>query len=83
MCTNTPASLLDMLALVKAGVRHRSVCVRSVRRLSAGYSSSEHGEEGHDVYDIIISGGGMVGTAMACSLGEFTLHLWVKYPPWV
>jgi len=24
----------------------------------------------HDVYDVIISGGGMVGSAMACSLGE-------------
>lgn len=27
-------------------------------------------DHGNDVYDIIISGGGMVGSAMACSLGE-------------
>uniref|UniRef100_A0AAR2J4H6 Ubiquinone biosynthesis monooxygenase COQ6, mitochondrial n=1 Tax=Pygocentrus nattereri TaxID=42514 RepID=A0AAR2J4H6_PYGNA len=38
-----------------------------------GFSSTESEEESgkaqNDVYDIIISGGGMVGTAMACSLG--------------
>lgn len=74
MCFNTPASLLEMFALAKAGVGRLCFSVRSVNRLrafSTTHSSSEHGEEGNDVYDIIISGGGMVGTAMACSLGEF------------
>lgn len=79
MWFNTPASLLEMFALVKvkqaaAAVGRQRFSVRSVNRLrafSTGHSSSEHGEEGNDVYDIIISGGGMVGTAMACSLGEF------------
>ncbi|XP_026789770.3 ubiquinone biosynthesis monooxygenase COQ6, mitochondrial [Pangasianodon hypophthalmus] len=69
-----------MFALAKvqqaaAVVGRQCVSVRSVRSvntlraLSTGHSCSEHGEHGHDVYDIIISGGGMVGTAMACSLG--------------
>lgn len=29
-----------------------------------------------EVYDVIISGGGMVGSAMACSLGESDLLLY-------
>lgn len=74
MCFSTPASLLDMFALAKAGVGRQCFRVRSLSRLrasSSAHTSSEHGQEGNDVYDIIISGGGMVGTAMACSLGEF------------
>lgn len=65
-----------MFALAKvkqaaAVVGRQCWSVRSLRAFSTGHSSSQHGEEGNDVYDIIISGGGMVGTAMACSLGEF------------
>lgn len=67
-----------MFALAKVkqaavGVRRQCFRVKSLNRLrafSTGDLSSKHGEEGNDVYDIIISGGGMVGTAMACSLGE-------------
>uniref|UniRef100_A0A665WYS5 Ubiquinone biosynthesis monooxygenase COQ6, mitochondrial n=1 Tax=Echeneis naucrates TaxID=173247 RepID=A0A665WYS5_ECHNA len=39
--------------------------VSAVKIISRGLVSAEHG----DVYDVIISGGGMVGSAMACSLG--------------
>ncbi|KAL7862026.1 hypothetical protein SRHO_G00134670 [Serrasalmus rhombeus] len=55
-----------------------NVTVRSVNgarlgNITRGFSSTESDEESgkaqNDVYDIIISGGGMVGTAMACSLG--------------
>lgn len=65
-----------MFALVKvkqaaAAAGRQCVRVKSLRAFSTAHSSCEHGEEGNGVYDIIISGGGMVGTAMACSLGEF------------
>ncbi|KAM6960875.1 ubiquinone biosynthesis monooxygenase COQ6, mitochondrial [Aplochiton taeniatus] len=39
--------------------------------VNRGFACAEHGQDSgkNEVYDIIISGGGMVGTAMACSLG--------------
>lgn len=66
-----------MFALAKvkqaaAGAGRQCWRVRRLRAFSAAHSSGDHGEEGEDVYDIVISGGGMVGTAMACSLGEFS-----------
>ncbi|MBN3291436.1 COQ6 monooxygenase, partial [Polypterus senegalus] len=39
------------------------------RRLVCLASPSVEGHVEDEVYDVIISGGGMVGTAMACSLG--------------
>ncbi|KAI1895528.1 hypothetical protein AGOR_G00107180 [Albula goreensis] len=50
-------------------------CLNGARVLSRGFCNSGAAERGesnkneNELYDIIISGGGMVGTAMACSLG--------------
>ncbi|KAG7466425.1 hypothetical protein MATL_G00164600 [Megalops atlanticus] len=65
------------LALFGVGRRCIALtCTNGARTLSRGFSDSgaaKHGDESNkkenELYDIIISGGGMVGTAMACSLG--------------
>ncbi|XP_066551133.1 ubiquinone biosynthesis monooxygenase COQ6, mitochondrial isoform X3 [Amia ocellicauda] len=58
-------------------------CLNGVRILSRGFRNSGYNKQrgqpsngatsgstgDNDLYDVIISGGGMVGTAMACSLG--------------
>lgn len=52
-------------------------CFVSDKHLSAakiirrGLVSADHGDSGkNEMFDVIISGGGMVGSAMTCSLGE-------------
>lgn len=43
--------------------------------ISRGLACAQHVDDSgkNEVYDVIVSGGGMVGSAMACSLGEYRL----------
>uniref|UniRef100_A0A8C2IPD0 Ubiquinone biosynthesis monooxygenase COQ6, mitochondrial n=1 Tax=Cyprinus carpio TaxID=7962 RepID=A0A8C2IPD0_CYPCA len=59
--------------LAVLGTGRRCVALRAFSGALRGVASSESNEESstseNQLFDIIISGGGMVGTAMACSLG--------------
>ncbi|XP_051502797.1 ubiquinone biosynthesis monooxygenase COQ6, mitochondrial-like isoform X2 [Myxocyprinus asiaticus] len=61
--------------LAVIGIGRQCVAVRAfngARAVCSGFASSRDQESitsDSELYDIIISGGGMVGTAMACSLG--------------
>uniref|UniRef100_A0A672N837 Ubiquinone biosynthesis monooxygenase COQ6, mitochondrial n=1 Tax=Sinocyclocheilus grahami TaxID=75366 RepID=A0A672N837_SINGR len=59
--------------LAVLGIGRRCVALRAFSGARRGFACSERHEESsaseNQLFDIIISGGGMVGTAMACSLG--------------
>lgn len=65
---------LTKATLVLNGIGQRCVAVNrfsGARIICRGLAcAAEHGEHENELYDVIISGGGMVGTTMAWSLGE-------------
>lgn len=68
------------------GIGRQCVSVRALngaRAARRGFASSACDEESstseNELFDIIISGGGMVGTAMACSLGECERDMHARY----
>lgn len=65
-----PKATLALRGLGRCFITEKHVSALKVSRRGLVHAQPEDDVSKNEVYDVIISGGGMVGSAMACSLGE-------------